>query len=310
MSVYTTEVRYICESESGLLIDAGYNDIDEIIDKSWNKIFKNFPIFNESYRETLCKKILSHYYTREIGAETVGLWKLWLNRKMAEIMPYYNKLYETEMLKYDPLNTIDFTRTYAEKSNSESLGKRNETKAGNNSATENSTNCSTEKNNTTSINVIATDTESTQTDNGNVSDLTVNKTKKLHSDTPQGSLQNLEDNSYLSDADITNVDGSNTRTLDTTNLSETKLTTDDSTDTESTTENNTNASRNSNNTLSESTKENNNNNTNSSKEVIEKYFGKNNQSSYASLINEYRESLLNIDLLVILDLSDLFINIY
>lgn len=310
MSVYTTEVRYICESESGLLIDTGYNDIDEIINNSWNKIFKNFPIFNESYRETLCKKILAHYYTREIGAETVGLWKFWLNRKMTEIMPYYNKLYETEMFKYDPLNTIDFTKTYTEKSNTESLEKRDGTKTGNNTAVENFTNDSTGKNTTTSKNVVATDTESTQTDTGTISDLTVNKTKKLHSDTPQGSLQNLEDNSYLSDADITNVDGSNTRTLDTNNHVETRLATDNSTDSESSTENNSTASRNTNSALSEATRENNNNNTNSSKEAIEKYYGKNSQSSYTALINEYRESLLNIDLLIILELSDLFINIY
>lgn len=107
MSVYTTEVRYICEVEAGMTQDSGYNDIDDVLDKSWNKIFKQFPIFDESYRETLCKKILNHYYTREIGAETVALWKFWLNQKMCEIMPYYNKLYLSEQLKYDPLHEID-----------------------------------------------------------------------------------------------------------------------------------------------------------------------------------------------------------
>ena len=33
MSVYTTEVRYICEYEAGLIESTGYNDIDDIIEK-------------------------------------------------------------------------------------------------------------------------------------------------------------------------------------------------------------------------------------------------------------------------------------
>lgn len=71
MSVYTTEVRYICEYEAGLIESTGYNDIDIVVEKSWDKIFKKFPIFDEAYRKTLCTKILMHYYTREISAETL-----------------------------------------------------------------------------------------------------------------------------------------------------------------------------------------------------------------------------------------------
>ena len=99
MSKYTTELRFICESKAGLSDSVGFNQIDDVISKSWNKIFDNFPIFDESYRSVLCSKILKHYYTREISAETVGLWQLWLNTRMGEIMPYYNKLYESALLE-------------------------------------------------------------------------------------------------------------------------------------------------------------------------------------------------------------------
>ena len=44
---------------------------------------------------------------REIGFETVGLFKLFLNERMAEIMPYYNKLYESETFEFDPLKNVD-----------------------------------------------------------------------------------------------------------------------------------------------------------------------------------------------------------
>ena len=113
MSKYTTEVRFICETYAGLSESVGLTKVKEVLAQSWNKVFDfDFPIFDENYRSVLCEKILRHYYAREISAETVGLWKLWLENKMNEIMPYYNKLYETEQMKYDPLTDVDLTTTH------------------------------------------------------------------------------------------------------------------------------------------------------------------------------------------------------
>jgi hypothetical protein len=109
MSKYTTEVRFICETNANLTESLGFNDIENVLDKSWNKIFSDFPIFDEKYRAELCKKILRHYYTREICCETVGRWKLFLSDKMKNIMPYYNQLYKSELLKIQPLVSVDRT---------------------------------------------------------------------------------------------------------------------------------------------------------------------------------------------------------
>lgn len=112
MSNYTTEVRFICEHEYGLTESVGYKRVDDILKSVHDKVFDfYYPIFDENYRETLECNILRHYYTREICAETVGLWKLWLDARMNEIMPYYNKMYESELLKFNPLHDVDFTRT-------------------------------------------------------------------------------------------------------------------------------------------------------------------------------------------------------
>ena len=87
MSKYTTELRYICEMYAGGE-SKGYSDVNKVIQAAIPKVFDfDFPIFDEAYRNVLCTKILKHYYTREIAAETVGLWKLWLDTKMNEIMP-------------------------------------------------------------------------------------------------------------------------------------------------------------------------------------------------------------------------------
>ena len=113
MSKYTTEVRFICEEAAGLKDSVGYNDVNEVVEKAYPKIFDSSLVFyDEETKTRLLPKILIHYYQREIGFETVGLWKLKLNQKMKEILPYYNQLYASEALEYDPLKNVDNYHTH------------------------------------------------------------------------------------------------------------------------------------------------------------------------------------------------------
>ena len=96
MSKYTTELRFIVEQ--GLTSRMADN-----IEANWPLIYSDiglndYPIFDEGYRETLNGKIIRHYYTREIGAETVGRWRMFVRDAMFLIMPYYNQLYESEVI--------------------------------------------------------------------------------------------------------------------------------------------------------------------------------------------------------------------
>ena len=112
MSKYTTEVRFICETEYGLKESVGQAKVDDILTVVAPKIFDfDFPIFDETYRLALEKKILRHFYTREIGCETVGLWKLRLEDKMNEIMPFLNKYYMMYVSELNPLYNVDVTKT-------------------------------------------------------------------------------------------------------------------------------------------------------------------------------------------------------
>ena len=113
MANYTTQVRTICEVNAGYDESVGFGDVATVIEKSREKIFNfSYPIFDESYKSVLETKILKHYYTREIGLETVGLWKLKLDTKLNEIMPYYNQLYKSELLEFNPLYDVDLERTH------------------------------------------------------------------------------------------------------------------------------------------------------------------------------------------------------
>lgn len=174
MSKFTTEVRFICETESGLTESVGYNDIDTVLDNSVDKIFDfDFPIFDENYRGVLERKILLHFYTREIGFETVGLWKLKLRTKLNEIMPYYNKLYNSELIDFNPLYTVNKT--------------------------------------------IKREGEGSQVNSGHDTDTSGgwnhSNTLDKYSDTPQGSVQNLKDGTYLTNARDTTTESSYSNTV-------------------------------------------------------------------------------------------------
>lgn len=110
MSKYTTSIRNIIDSLTGNSEQSTADNFNSRILTACPLIFLPFPLFNEDYRLTLESKILKHYYTREIAFETFGLWKIKLDTRMNEIMPYYNKLYYSAELTFDPLHDVDLTR--------------------------------------------------------------------------------------------------------------------------------------------------------------------------------------------------------
>ncbi|UWI18485.1 MAG: hypothetical protein [Bacteriophage sp.] len=86
---------------------------------NWHAAYKiigldDYPIFDEAYRQTLNDKIIRHYWMREIGGETVALFRFFLRRAMHEIMPYYNQMYESLALADQIRPLVDHTRTTAE----------------------------------------------------------------------------------------------------------------------------------------------------------------------------------------------------
>lgn len=61
------------------------------------------------------KKIIDHYYFRQIGQETVGRWLHYFRTRIKEIMPYYVQLYEFEAKWFnvdDPLESYNLTETF------------------------------------------------------------------------------------------------------------------------------------------------------------------------------------------------------
>ena len=91
-----------------------------------------FPIWDENHRGELEKKIIEHYYFRQIGFETVGRFKFMLNTRLREIMPRMNQLYKTTLFKYNPIENYNMEEKGKDvrKGTSETLGKYSETPQG------------------------------------------------------------------------------------------------------------------------------------------------------------------------------------
>lgn len=268
MAKYTTELRTICESLAGYDERSGFNKVDDVLTKSLEKIFSfNFPIFDEAYRPVLETKILKHYYTREIAAETFGLWQMWLDTRLNEIMPYYNKLYESELLEFNPFYDVDYTKTGNREGDNTGTVGDDGTKRGTGTITR----------------------TNDLTETTNMSDAPKNETWEEFSDTPQGALTGVRNMNYLTTARHITEDGTGSSTKGTVANTGTVTDTRNTTDTE------------------ENTRTYNLNNT---EEYLEHIVGKMSGTSYSKLLEEYRKALLNIDMLIIRDLRDLFFGLW
>lgn len=278
MSKYTTEVRFICETYAGKTESEGFDKINEIVEAAQSQIFENYPIFDETYRNVLNTKILRHYYTREICAETVGLWKLWLNNRMNEIMPKYNKLYESELLKFNPFYDTNLSRTHTKSENTNATLKSNEN-TGRNGSGENSSNDNSAEEGVQNI------TDTRTANKGHVD---------KYSDTPQGELDDVVEGKYLTNARVIDEDETDTNTAENVNSHSVS--------------NTSHASYNSEETQTRNRKD--DNNIANTEAYLERVQGKANTASYSKLLNEYRETFLNIDKMVIDELADLFFNLW
>lgn len=288
MSKYTTELRWLCENyvenHRDELGDYDLNTVDGIINASRGYVFDfDYPIFDESYRGVLENKIIKHYYTREICAETVGRWKLFLNSRLNDIMPYYNKLYESELLEFNPFYDADYTKS-GNKSGSE-----NKNEMGSNTK-------STTGENLTTINKTSSSTNS-GTDRTTINDTPVTDRWEYYNDTPQGSVGDLASLDYLTNARHITETGAGSTKTDVLQHGKVNNGTIGGTERLNKTESVTGS-----NSMSKMY-------TNTG-QYIERVVGKMPGASYSKLLKEFRQTLLNIDKDIIDELKDLFFGLW
>lgn len=301
MSKYTTEVRFICETTAGLTSSAGFSDIDTVLsDVNVAKVMNgiSYPIFDEAYRAVLNKKILMHYYTREIGFETVGLWKLKLRTRLNEIMPYYNQLYESELLEFNPLYDVDYTKNY------DKNGTGNKQDDSSEIVNEDNTN---DVSRTSALNSEMKSNTTNQTTTSGETSNTANRTKdstNMYSETPQGKLTDVVAGNYLTNATVQKDTDS------TTDNGTSSGTANGTTSYKDSNQRNTNENEVANYNSNRSNVRSSKGNSATTEKYLESVKGKMSTESYSKRLKEFRETFLNIDRMVIEELSDLFFGLW
>lgn len=204
--------------------------IKTLMDNKFDFGLKDYPIFDESYRETLNNNILMHYYENEIGFETAGLFKIYLNQKMFEIMPYYNELYKVQkrILETDSLANVNLTETFTR------------------------------------------DTSTNTSSNSASSSTGISKSKNVEQATPQGKLkyEDVDNFSYASNLTMDKNDTSN------------------------------------------SVKDSASGKSSGNENYIKTIIGNNGNKYNIDILEQLKNNLMNIDLMIINDLNELFMQIY
>lgn len=294
MSKYTTEVRYICEVKAGLTESKGYNSIDSILTTAAPRIFNfDFPIYDESFRLTFEKMILRHFYTREIGYETVGLWQLKLWDKLNLIMPYYNKMYESTLLQFNPLYDTDYTVEHEGEGSGTSTDSEEIT---------DSRERDTIVDETIDRDIDISDATHRDID---IDDTNSNTNWNLFSDTPQGGINGITadndsvaNNTYLTDARKITDAGTYTRDEEDNET----YTRDEHDDIDT--------HRTENMEEQGSTERSRTGSVTNMDSYTDRVFGKRGGMTYAKMIKEFRESFLRIDEMICRELEPLFLGLW
>lgn len=338
MARYTTQVRTICETVAGLSDSVGYTDVETVLNDSWDKIFTAFPIYDEAHRADLCKKILRHYYMDEIAFEAYGLWQLAINTKLVEIMPQYNSLYKASAEIINPLYNKSLSRQYDGTSKGTNKDTRTDNLTDTASATTIATGTDMRTDNLTDTNggsvVTKSDSKRTDalkavTDNTSTSKTTSSASNNssndsFTSDTPQGSLSDVKAGKYMTNASIGTSTGStsgndknDTTAKNTVNNTGTvsNTGTDTVTDSHTLTKTGTVKNDSTNSTTSDSTlsktgtvvNDGIDSRTDAHTETVTGYEG---SATYAELLKKYSDAIINIDMMIINDLSTMFMQIW
>lgn len=266
------------------------------------------------FRKQLNIDICRHYLMREIGYETLELWKIMLEERLSLIMPRYKQMYDTTLFTLDINNPYHMITTHNENGKDSLDGNRSSTDDITENSNDNTIISSTDTTEN-SIHETSDNTSKITASNNNkvVSEGTSNSVKNsdnIHSDFPQVEIAN----DYASTEDVLKEDINNTdNNTQTTTGSNTQNTTGNNTLDHSDTgtsnrdgkSDNTHSST-SNHKFGEEEKE--------IRDRIMNYLhdvkGRTDNMQILNAIEKWRELIVNINEMIINELTDLFMLVY
>ena len=111
MAKYTMELRTVIDYTSRETVEGYFKDycLNNYLRPNEVESILNANIWS---KDRLASKIVDHYYMREIGYETIGLFKHYAKVYMQEIMERYLPLIYSSSINYDPLVNVDYTESF------------------------------------------------------------------------------------------------------------------------------------------------------------------------------------------------------
>ena len=288
MASYTMQLREYIE---GFSEDVMLSTRDKI-EHGRTKLFDfNYPIFDSEYKAVFETHFIRNFYMREIGFETESLFKFQLETWLEINMPYYNQLFESELLEFDPFVNWSEDVTH-DKTNDRDQKDSRDTSQTSNVAGEND-----------SILDQTSDTGTTSKQDTTTKTTDDNFSREITSDTPASRLEltsndgegvieyasNIEEDTENNVRDATsNVTGSSdSGTVDHATNKQT-----------------------SNVDSAGSQNDNYNSNVNEFENFIQKRKGKLGNDSYSKMLQEYRNTFLRIEKDIFNDMQELFMLVY
>lgn len=127
MSKYTMEIRELVSTFGEDEVKGWFSqyELSDYLTPEEIQVIEDKGVWS---KDQLNKRIIDHFYTREIGSDAIGQWMLFVKDKMNEIMETYAPIIYSASIKYDPLVNVNYSETYAgnnasqSNSNSQSKG--------------------------------------------------------------------------------------------------------------------------------------------------------------------------------------------
>lgn len=321
MSRYTTELRFMLETQNGNTASGTADDVMTVINNTRSWLFNfDYPSteLTDSEKLHLEKNFMLQYYTREIGFETFGLFKMKLQAKLWEIMPKYEKLYALEHQNLDFFSDVDYTKRTTGDSNKRTGNVTHQNNGKDTTISSGSINDQAGGKLTSIKTGSVTDQNtgsSTNTTNGKYKDTAGGSDVSIFSDTPQSEVDlSADSGSYMTNAtkDIKGTTNereyTNLQVVDQDNKGKTQTFNnlkDETTDTRSNTKtfNNYKVENENNKGLTDTY-----NNLLDTVDLTERTFG--NMGNNLDKFIKYRDNILNIEQMIINECSDLFMYLW
>lgn len=112
MSKYTVELRRVCDTFGRETVESWFKDweLSDYLTPDEIAVVNARGTFN---KDSLAKQIVDAYYMREIGFETVGLFRHYAKMQMREIMGTYAQIIYSAAIKIDPLVNEDYKEEFS-----------------------------------------------------------------------------------------------------------------------------------------------------------------------------------------------------